>query len=154
MINTADQKLLQELQANCRQSISELADKIGLSTSATHRRVQILERDGYIDGYHARLNAEKLGYGIEFYVEVSLDSQSEQVLAEFEKAVLAQPQILECYLMTGSADFLLKIAAENTREYERIYRRIIAALPHVTTIQSSLVMKAVKRWSGYPPHNL
>ena len=83
-------------------------------------------------------------------MEVSLDSQSEQVLAAFEKAALARPQILECYLMTGNADYLLKVAAENTREYERIYRSTIAALPHVSRIQSSLVMKAVKRWSGYP----
>ena len=83
-------------------------------------------------------------------MEVSLDSQSEQVLAAFEAAVQARPQILECYLMTGSADYLLKVAAENTREYERIYRRTIAALPHVSGIQSSLVMKQVKRWNGYP----
>ncbi len=154
MIDAIDQKLLQELQNNCRQSISDLADKVGLSTSAAHRRVQILERQGFIAGYHASLDGEKLGYGIEFYVEVSLDSQSEQVLAEFERAVLARPQILECYLMTGQADYLLKIAAENTREYERIYRRIIAALPHVSKIQSSLVMKAVKRWNGYTLQNM
>ena len=150
MIDDFDKKILLALQKNCRRPIAELASDIGLSTSACHRRIGVLEKAGYIEGYQARLNGPKLGYQIEFYVEISLESQSEKVLEDFEKAVLARPQILECHLMTGNADYLLKVAAENTREYERIYRRIIAALPHVTNIQSSLVMKSVKRWQGYP----
>ena len=149
-MDTIDKKLLHAVQKDCRRSIADLASEVGLSPSAAHRRIGLLEKAGIIEGYHARLNGPKLGYQIEFYVEVSLDSQSEQVLATFEKAALARPQILECYLMTGNADYLLKVAAENTREYERIYRSTIAALPHVSRIQSSLVMKAVKRWSGYP----
>lgn len=149
-MDTIDKKLLLALQKDSRQSIANLASEVGLSPSACHRRIGILEKNGVIEGYHARLNGPKLGYQIEFYVEVSLDSQSEQVLAAFEQAALSRPQILECYLMTGNCDYLLKVAAENTREYERIYRRTIAALPHVARIQSSLVMKAVKRWKGYP----
>ena len=149
-IDRIDQKIISSLQSDCRQSIADIADKVGLSPSACHRRIGILEKDGVIEGYKAQINGDKLGYHIAFYVEVSLESQSEQVLASFEAAVQARPQILECYLMTGSADYLLKVAAENTREYERIYRRIIAALPHVSGIQSSLVMKQVKRWNGYP----
>ncbi len=149
-MDTIDKKLLQAVQKNCRRPISDLASEVGLSISAAHRRIGLLEKSGIIEGYHARLNGPKLGYQIEFYVEVSLESQSEQVLEAFEHAALSRPQILECYLMTGSADYLLKVAVENTREYERVYRRIIAALPHVSRIQSSLVMKAVKRWAGYP----
>jgi len=149
-MDAIDKKLLLALQKDCRRPISDLAGEIGLSTSAAHRRIGLLEKAGVIEGYHARLNGTKLGYQIEFFVEVSLDSQSEQVLETFEKAALSRPQILECYLMTGSADYLLKVAVENTREYERVYRRTIAALPHVSRIQSSLVMKAVKRWAGYP----
>jgi len=149
-MDAIDKKILLALQQNCRRPISELATEIGLSTSAAHRRIGLLEKSGVIEGYHARLNGPKLGYQIEFFIEVSLESQSEQVLEAFEQAVLARPQILECYLMTGSADYLLKVAVENTREYERVYRRTIAALPHVSHIQSSLVMKAVKRWAGYP----
>ncbi|MCF6220553.1 MAG: Lrp/AsnC family transcriptional regulator [Robiginitomaculum sp.] len=149
-MDTIDKKLLLAVQKDCRRPISELASEVGLSTSAAHRRIGLLEKSGIIEGYHARLNGPKLGYQIEFYVEVSLDSQSEQVLEAFEKAALSRPQILECYLMTGNADYLLKVAVENTREYERVYRRTIAALPHVSRIQSSLVMKAVKRWAGYP----
>lgn len=149
-MDEVDHKILQSLQRNCRQSVADLSSAVNLSPSACHRRVGALEKDGVITGYHAALSGEKLGYNIDFYVEVSLESQSEQVLSAFEAAVLARPQILECYLMTGNADYLLKVAVENTREYERIYRRIIAALPHVAKIQSSLVMKSVKRWNGYP----
>ena len=149
-MDAIDQKIIMSLQKDCRQSIADMAANVGLSTSACHRRIGILESKGIIEGYQAKINGKHLGYEIEFFVEVSLESQSEQVLAAFEKAALARPQILECYLMTGNADYLLKVAAANTNEYERIYRRTIAALPHVSRIQSSLVMKAVKRWSGYP----
>ena len=103
-----------------------------------------------IERYAARLSGKKLGYAMTFFVEVSLESQSEAVLAAFETAALARPEVLECYLTTGSADYLIKVAAPNTESYEQIYKRIIAALPHVNRIQSSLVMKTVKRWTGYP----
>jgi len=151
MIDAIDYKILKQLQMNCRQSVAEIGDTVGLSPSATHRRIGILEKDGVIERYSARLNGEKLGYAMTFFVEVSLESQSEAVLGAFEKAALARPEVLECYLTTGSADYLIKVAAPNTESYEQLYKRIIAALPHVNRIQSSLVMKTVKRWTGYPP---
>lgn len=151
MIDAIDYKILRKLQENCRQSIADIGDAIGLSPSATHRRIGILEKEGVIERYAARLSGEKLGYSMTFFVEVSLESQSEAVLASFEKAALARPEVLECYLTTGAADYLIKVAAPNTQSYEQIYKRIIAALPHVNRIQSSLVMKTVKRWTGYPP---
>ena len=86
-----------------------------------------------------------------FYVEISLEGQSDDILSAFEAAALARPEVLECHLMTGEADYLIKVATPDTQNYERIYRRIIAALPHVNHIKSSLVMKTVKRWHGYPP---
>ncbi|MEP3892162.1 MAG: Lrp/AsnC family transcriptional regulator [Hellea sp.] len=154
MIDGIDYKILSELQKNCRQSVADIGEIIGLSPSATHRRIGILEKTGIIERYAARLSGEKLGYAMTFFVEVSLESQSEAVLAAFEKAALARPEVLECYLTTGSADYLIKVAARNTESYEQIYKRIIAALPHVNRIQSSLVMKTVKRWTGYPPRPL
>lgn len=151
MFDQIDRKILSELQANCRQSVAEISDKVGLSPSACHRRIGILEDKGVIERYAARLNGDKLGFNMTFYVEVTLEGQSEKILAEFEKAALSRPEVLECHLMTGDADYLIKVAAPNTADYERIYRRSIAALPHVTRIKSSLVMKTVKRWYGYPP---
>ena len=150
MIDAIDYKILDSLQKNCRQSVTEIGDQVGLSPSATHRRISILEKDGVIERYTARLSGKKLGYAMTFFVEVSLESQSETVLAAFEKAALARPEVLECYLTTGSADYLIKVAAPDTESYEQLYKRIIAALPHVNRIQTSLVMKTVKPWTGYP----
>ncbi len=150
MIDDKDRKILDELQLDCRQSVSEIAGKVNLSTSACHRRIGILEDKGFIERYAARLNGEALGFLMTFYVEVSLEEQSDEILSKFEKAALARPEVLECHLMTGDSDYLIKVAAPNTRDYERIYRRVIAALPHVSRIKSSLVMKTIKRWNGYP----
>jgi len=151
MFDAIDRKILSELQSNCRRSVAEIASHVGLSPSACHRRIGILEDKGVIERYAARLNGEKLGFNMTFYVEVSLEGQSEKILATFESAALARPEVLECHLMTGDADYLIKVAAPSTQDYERIYRRTIASLPHVTRIKSSLVMKTVKRWYGYPP---
>lgn len=151
MIDDIDRKILTLLQTNCRQSIADISDKVGLSPSACHRRIGILEDKGIIERYAARLSGEALGFNMTFYVEVTLEGQSEKILSEFERAAVARPEVLECHLMTGSADYLLKVASPDTKEYERLYKRVISALPHVNRIQSSLVMKTVKRWTGYPP---
>jgi len=154
MIDEIDYKILNCLQENCRQSVADIGEKVGLSPSACHRRIGILEDKGVIERYAARLSGEKLGYAMTFFVEVSLESQSEAALSAFEKAALTRPEVLECYLTTGSADYLIKVAAPDTESYERLYKRTIAALPHVNRIQSSLVMKTVKRWRGYPPKQI
>lgn len=149
-ISDMDRKILHELQENCRQSSANIGEKVGLSSSACHRRIGLLEERGLIDRYAARLNGKKLGFAMTFYVEVTLEGQSEAILSAFEKAAASRPEVLECHLMTGQADYLIKIAAPDTADYERIYRATIASLPHVSRIQSSLVMKTIKRWSGYP----
>ena len=150
MIDGIDRKILSELQDDCRRPIADIAEQAGLSLSACARRINILEDKGYIEGYSARLSGDALGYNMSFFVEVSLESQSDSALLEFETAALKKPEVLECHLMTGSADYLIKVAAKDTRDYEQTYRRAIASLPHVTRIQSSLVMKTVKAWGGYP----
>ncbi|MEL6415725.1 MAG: Lrp/AsnC family transcriptional regulator [Pseudomonadota bacterium] len=144
-----DRKILVALQSNCRRPIAEIADQVGMSLSACARRITLLEENGYIDGYGARLSGEKLGYSMIFFVEVSLDSQTEAVLEAFESAAIRRPEVLECHLMTGDADYMIKIAAHDTRDYESTYRKVIASLPHVSRIQSALVMKTVKPWLGY-----
>ena len=150
MIDDIDRKILSSLQKNCRLSITDMSETVGLSPSACHRRVGILEKQGVIERYAARLNGEKLGFNMTFYVEVTLEGQSESILSAFEKAALARPEVLECHLMTGTADYLIKVAAPDTKDYERLYRKVISSLPHVSRIQSSLVMKTIKRWKGYP----
>ena len=147
-----DRDILAILQKDSRGSIAETAEKVGLSLSACHRRIAALEEKGVIEKYSARVNGRALDFNMLFFVEVSLDNQTDAVLAEFEQAARNKPEVLECHLMTGSADYLLKVAAADTTEYERTYRRTIASLPHVQRIESSLVMKSVKQWDGYPTH--
>lgn len=154
MIDDIDRKILALLQDNCRLSIMDIGERVGLSASACHRRIGILEKSGIIERYAARLSGEKLGFNMTFYVEVTLEGQSETILSTFEKAALARPEVLECHLMTGNADYLIKVAAPDTKDYERLYRRVISSLPHVSRIQSSLVMKTIKRWKGYPARDL
>ena len=144
-----DRRILVALQANCRRPIAEIADQVGMYLSACARRISLLEENGFIEGYGARLSGDKLGYGMTFFVELSLDSQSAAALAAFESAAQRRPEVLECHLMTGTADYLIKVAAQDTRDYESIYRKVIASLPHVSRIQSALVMKTVKPWLGY-----
>lgn len=149
MVEETDRKILRELQADSRRSAAAIGELVGLSASACHRRIRLLEERGLIEGYGARLNAEKLGYAMTFFVEVTLSGQSETVLGEFERAAMARSDVLECYLTTGTADYVLKVAAQDADDFERIHRRVISGMPHVIRIQSSLVMKTVKRWRGY-----
>lgn len=145
-----DKIILTELQRDSRQSIAELAARAALSPSACHRRVKLLEEAGAIEGYTAKLNRAALGLANEFFVEVSLSSQTEEAFAKFEKAIQREPEILECHLMSGQFDYLLRIAATDATDYERIHRSKISRLPGVQRIQSALALRTVKPWAGYP----
>ncbi len=150
LMDRIDGKILHALQRDCRHSIAELAEEVGLSPSACHRRVKLLEERGVIAGYAARLNRGELGYTMEFFVEISLASQAEEALRAFEDAVLKVPEILECHLMSGNADYLVRIAATGPDAYERIHRERLGRLPGVARIQSSLVLRSIQPWAGYP----
>lgn len=145
-----DRKILAQLQQNCKRPIGEIAELVGLSLSACARRISLLEERGYIDGYGARLNPARLDLGMMFFVELALVSQTDKVLSEFEAAARQRPEVLECHLMTGRADYLIKVAVKDTADYEDIYREVISTLPHISRIHSALVMKTVKPWVGYP----
>ncbi len=149
-LDATDRRILMELQRDCRQPIAETADKAGLSPSACHRRMKLMEAAGVIEGYGARLSREALGLTIEFFVEISLQTQSEEALERFEKAAGRVPEILECHLMGGQFDYLLRVAAVDAQDYERIHRTRIARLPGLARIQSSLALRTVKGWRGYP----
>jgi Lrp/AsnC family transcriptional regulator, leucine-responsive regulatory protein len=148
-IDDFDVRILQLLQGNCRQSMVELAGRVGLSPSACHRRVALLDDAGVISRYAAVLDSAALGLGVEFNVEIRLNAQTDAALAAFEKAVRSVPEILECDLMTGKADYILRVAARNIADYERLHRQQIGRLPHVARIESRLRLRAVKPWQGY-----
>ena len=144
-----DVKILSLLQENCKLAIADLATKVNLSTSACHRRVKLLEESGKIEGYSARLNARKLGYRVLVFAEISLNSQSDDCLNNFEESVKNCPEILECHLMAGDADYLIKIVARSTDHYERIHRKTLSHLPGIMKMKSNFVLRTIQPWEGY-----
>ncbi|WP_288900595.1 Lrp/AsnC family transcriptional regulator [Sneathiella sedimenti] len=145
-----DSKILSELQSDSGKSISEIAERVNLSLSACHRRIKMLEEAGVIDGYAARLDRHALGLEADVFVEISLTSQSQETLDLFEKAVMNYDEILECHLTTGNADYIIRVAARNVPDYDRIHRNCLAKLPHVASMRSTFALRAIKTWKGYP----
>lgn len=131
-------------------SNADLSEAINLSPSACHRRVQRLEADNYISGYVALLNARKLGVPTTVFVEITLQGQADEVLDAFEKAVARIPDVLECHLMAGTADYILKVVAEDTEDFARIHRRHLARLPGVAQMQSSFALRTVFKTTALP----
>jgi Lrp/AsnC family leucine-responsive transcriptional regulator len=142
-LDATDRRILRLLQKDSRITNAELAEKANLSPSACHRRVARLESDGIIAAYVALLDARKLGRPTVVYVEITLQSQAEDVLDAFEASVARVPDLLECHLMAGSADYLLKIMAEDTEDFARIHRQFLSRLPGVRQMQSSFALRTV-----------
>lgn len=144
-LDATDRRILQTLQREGRISNADLADRIALSPSACHRRVQRLEEEGVIAGYVALVDARKIGKTTTVFVEITLQGQSDEVLDAFERAVARIPDVLECHLMAGAADFLLKLIVADTEDYARIHRQYLARLPGVAQMQSSFSLREVVR---------
>ena len=125
-LDPTDIRILGVLQKRGRISNADLSEAVNLSPSACHRRVQRLESDGYIRDYVALLDPPKLGVPTTVFVEITLQGQADEVLDAFEKAVARIPDVLECHLMAGSADYILKVVAENTEDFARIHRQHLA----------------------------
>ena len=130
-IDAIDRKLLRVVQLDSRKSIQDLGEAVGLSPSACHRRLKGLEERGLIRGYHAVLDAERLGFTMQFFIEVGLSSQSEASLEAFEAAVADIPEVLECHLMAGESDYILRVVCRDHDDFERLHRRLAAPQPGV-----------------------
>lgn len=142
-LDKTDVAILETLQADGRISNAALAEKVGLSQSACSRRLDILEKNGVVRGYHARLSNAALGHKMTAIVHISLSGQFEKTLADFESAVKRCPNVLSCHLMSGEYDYILRIAAKDLADYERIHRDWLTAMPHVTKINSSFALREV-----------
>ena len=149
-IDDTDRRLLAVLQNRGRISNSELSERANLSPSACHRRVKRLEADGIIDRYVAILDARRLDRRATVFVEITLSGQSEETLDAFEKEVRMVPDILECHLMAGTADYLLKVSARDADDFARIHRRHLARLPGVARIHSSFSLRTVRHTTALP----
>ncbi len=149
-MDRTDARILQRVQQDSSLSLNDLADAVGLSPSACHRRVKLLEKSGVISGYAARLDRMALGLTIQAFVEISLTSQSEESLTAFEAAVTNTDEILECHLMTGTADYMLRVAARDVADFERIHRNRLSRLPGVSSMRSGFVLRSVREGGAYP----
>ena len=146
-----DYAILTNLQENARISNVELATVVGLSPSACLRRVAQLEKIGIIDGYHAALNAARLGHDVLVLVQITLEGQSAEMLAEFEVAAANIPQVLAVILIAGESDYILRVAARDVGDFGRLHADHLSALPHVLRMESSFVMREVFNRSFTPP---
>ena len=149
-LDDVDRRLLKALQQQGRLSNAELSEKVNLSPSACHRRVQRLEKDGFISGYVALVNPRKVDRKTTVFVEITLRAQADDVLDAFEKSVARIPDVLECHLMAGQADYLLKVVAEDAEDFARIHRRYLASLPGVQGMQSSFALRTVRQTTALP----
>ncbi|WP_188791384.1 Lrp/AsnC family transcriptional regulator [Salipiger pallidus] len=149
-LDDTDLRILRVLQKQGRMSNADLSEQVNLSASACHRRVQRLEADGFIRGYVALLDARRMNMPTTVFVEITLSTQADEVLDAFEKAVSRIPDVLECHLMAGSADYILKIIAQDTEDYARIHRQHLARLPGVAQMQSSFALKTVFKTTALP----
>ena len=149
-LDSLDRRLLAVLQKRGRISNADLAEAVSLSASACHRRVQRLEAEGYITGYVALLDPQKMGVAATVFVEITLSAQADNVLEAFEKAVSRVPDVLECHLMAGTADYILKVVAEDTEDFARIHRQYLTRLPGVAQMQSSFALRTVFKTNALP----
>ncbi len=149
-LDATDRRILTVLQRQGRMTNAELSDNVNLSPSACHRRVQRLEAEGYIKDYVALLDARKLGRPTTVFVEITLQGQADEVLEAFEHAVKRVPDILECHLMAGTADYLLKVVAQDTEDFARIHRQHLARLPGVAQMHSSFALRTVFKTTAIP----
>jgi len=142
-LDATDCRILTALQKQGRITNAELADLVNLSPSACHRRVQRLEEEGFIAAYVALLDARRMGRPTTVFVEITLQGQADEVLDAFERAVARVPDVLECHLMAGTADYLLKIVAADTDDFARIHRQYLTSLPGVAQMQTSFALRTV-----------
>ena len=144
-LDVTDYRILRELTRDGRASDVMLGDRVHLSSTAAARRRKILEERGAITGYAASLDLARLGFSIVVMVSIELSSQAEQVLTEFEAAVLKCPSMSWCSFVSGDTDFIMMVHVRSFEDYDRVYRSELSTLPHVAHIRSSFVMRPVAR---------
>ncbi|MDF7660687.1 Lrp/AsnC family transcriptional regulator [Erwiniaceae bacterium L1_54_6] len=142
-MDRTDKKIIAELQADGRLSLTELADKVGLSLSPCHRRVKSLEETGIISGYRAQVDTAKLGLNFSVIVFVSLEKADRKAVSSFEEAVVEVPEVITAQRLFGNPDYMLHVLTRDMESFQRLYDLNLSALPGVQRLTSTLVMKTV-----------
>nr|WP_112322979.1 Lrp/AsnC family transcriptional regulator [Oceanibium sediminis] len=143
-LDSYDRKILRNLAEDGRLPITELAARVGLSKSPAQVRVKRLVAEGYITGFHAALDPEKLGLTHVAFAEVKLESTTEAALAAFNRAVRKVPEIEQCHMIAGAFDYLLKVRTRDIASYRRVLGEVVSTLPHVASTSTHVSMEAVK----------
>lgn len=149
-IDKVDRRLLAELQRDGRIAVVALAEKLGLSPTATTERLRRLTRDGFILGYAARLNPEKLDRGLLVFIEVKLDRTTPDVFDRFAQAVARAPEVLECHMVAGGFDYLVKTRVADMNAYRHFLGDVLLALPGVRETHTYAVMEEIKNTAALP----
>ena len=145
-----DRAILKLLQQDARITNASLAEKVSLSESACLRRVRALEEAGVIESYTAVLSQQKAGYPANVFVSITLDRQAQPGLEAFETAVRKIPEVMECYLMTGNYDYLVRLVVADLADFERIHSQLLTRLPSVARVHSSFAVRTVTRSTTLP----
>ena len=149
-LDELDRRLLDELQTDARIANAELARRLNLSPPAVHARVRRLEEQGYIRGYVALLDRERLGFDMFCFIQISLQLHQIEQVNHFRTTIQQIPEVLECHHVTGEYDYLLKIAVRNRQELERLVMEKLTPIPGVARIHTSLVFSEVKTSTALP----
>lgn len=149
-LDATDWKILRRLQADARISNVELANEVGLSPSACLNRVRALEKSGYISRYVSLLDPLRVGLKVSVFIQVTLEKQIEPALETFERAIRDRPEVMECYLMTGDADYLLRVVVPDLQAVEHFILNFLSRVPGVGNIRSSFALKQVKYQTALP----
>ena len=149
-LDPLDRKILAELQADGRMTNVELAKRVGISAPPCLRRVRALEESGYIEGYHARVNASELGFEVRVFAHVGLTSQAEADLTAFENRCRAWPLVRECHMLNGEVDFILKCVAPDLSTFQTFLTGELLTTPNVASVKTSLVIRQAKAEPGVP----
>lgn len=150
VLDKVDRAILHELQLDGRLSNTALAERVNLSESACLRRVRRLEAEGYLRGYVGLVDQSLAGYPDNVFVRITLHSQQQDDLAAFENEARELPEVMECYLMSGDADYLLRVIVADARDYERIHSQYLTRLPGVDRVHSSFALRTVAKKTEVP----
>ncbi|MCF6220029.1 MAG: Lrp/AsnC family transcriptional regulator [Robiginitomaculum sp.] len=149
-MDAIDRKIIRALQQDARLTNQDLAARVGLSPSPCLRRVRKLEQDGIFAGYTALVDQEKFGLPINVFVNIRLEKPSTETIRAFEKAIESIDAVVECYLMTGNRDYLLRVVSSDLKSYEHLVRDRLTTIPGVLSLESSFAFGQVKRTNILP----
>ncbi len=152
-MDAIDAKIIRALQKDGRMTVIDLAEHVGLSPTPCARRLERLQRDGIITGYAAQVDPEQLGFGVSIFVSVELEKQDRNAIDAFEKAIRRCDEVMECYLMTGSRDILLRVVAKDLNAFDAFLENRLMQIPGIRNLRSNFALRTMVKREALPLHH-